>query len=105
MYLSATAPRVDSLLRRERGTRVFNGRCKKVARTVGRVSSWHSIFDENRHVMKPPAKNRYLNKIESLVHEKDPNRAVQLFVREKRGPSDSLEQLARNLGVNRVLEQ
>jgi hypothetical protein len=54
--------------------------------------------------LKPPT-NPYLGRIASLVGEKDSRRAVQIFVRTHRTPSESLDSLARKLGVSRIVEQ
>jgi hypothetical protein len=51
------------------------------------------------------AQNPFLGRIASLVGEIDPGRAVPTFVATHRGPKESLENLARKLGVNRIIEQ
>jgi hypothetical protein len=54
--------------------------------------------------VKPPP-NPYLGRIGSLVGEKDPSRAVPVFVGAYRAPGESLDSLARSLGVSRITEQ
>jgi hypothetical protein len=49
--------------------------------------------------------NPYLRRIASLVGEKDLRRAIQVFAGNHRGASQSLDVLARELGVSRILEQ
>lgn len=49
--------------------------------------------------------NLYLTRIASLVGQKNPSRAIPAFVKNSRGPSQSLEALARELGVSRIVEQ
>ena len=49
--------------------------------------------------------NTYLKRIASLVGEKDPRHALEVFVRARRSTDESLDALARRLGVTRVVEQ
>ncbi len=49
--------------------------------------------------------NPYLERIASLVGERDVSRAVQLFVKDRRSAADSLEGIARKLGVNEITEE
>jgi len=49
--------------------------------------------------------NPYLKKIASLVGEKDPSHAVQIFVRTHRSACSSLEALAYKFGVSRIIVQ
>ncbi len=49
--------------------------------------------------------NPYLKRIACLIEEKDPRRVVQGFVRTHRTASESLDALARKLGVSRIIEQ
>jgi IrrE N-terminal-like domain len=52
-----------------------------------------------------PRLNRYLSKITSLVSEKDPTRALQLFVEQRRETSEPLEILAKRLGVESIVQE
>ncbi len=52
-----------------------------------------------------PTSNPYLKRIACLIEEKDPRRVVQGFVRTHRTASESLDALARKLGVTRIIEQ
>lgn len=54
--------------------------------------------------MKPPP-NPYLERIVSLVGKKDPSHAVPAFVAAHRAPRESLDSLARKLGVSQITEQ
>jgi hypothetical protein len=49
--------------------------------------------------------NRYLARVASLVGENDTARAVQVFVKKSRGETASLENVARKLGVEEVIEE
>ena len=49
--------------------------------------------------------NPYLKRISSLVGEQDTSRAVQLFVKGQRSAGDSLEGVARKLGVHEIIEE
>lgn len=49
--------------------------------------------------------NPYLKRIASLVGEKDPSHAVEVFVRTHRSACASLEAMARKFGVSRIIEQ
>jgi IrrE N-terminal-like domain len=49
--------------------------------------------------------NPYLDKIASMVEERDTTRAVEVFVRSRRNSSDSLESLAHKLGVDEITEE
>ena len=49
--------------------------------------------------------NPYLKRIASLVGEKEPRRALEVFVRTRRSGDESLDALARKLGVTRIVEQ
>ncbi len=49
--------------------------------------------------------NRYVNRIGSLVGEKDLHRGLQVFVDLHRVAGESLDALARKLGVSRIIEQ
>src|SRR5713226_7321188 len=54
--------------------------------------------------MKFPG-NRYLKRIALLVGQQDERRALQLFVAAQRVANESLDDLARKLGVSRIIEQ
>lgn len=54
--------------------------------------------------MKSPP-NPYLVRVASLIGAKDPSQAVPGFVSAHRAPEESLESLARKLGVGRITEQ
>jgi hypothetical protein len=54
--------------------------------------------------MKFPA-NQYLTRIAASVGVQDTTRAVQIFVKDKLSNNQSLEGLARNLGVNEIIEE
>jgi hypothetical protein len=49
--------------------------------------------------------NPYVKRIAALVGEKESTRALQLFVDAHRSPGESLSDLARRLGVSRIMEQ
>lgn len=49
--------------------------------------------------------NSYLARIASLVGEQDAHRALQVFVGAQRTGNESLDALARKLGVSRIIEQ
>jgi hypothetical protein len=49
--------------------------------------------------------NPYLKRIASLVGEKDPRRSLEVFVHTRRSGEESLDALARKLGVTRIIEQ
>jgi hypothetical protein len=49
--------------------------------------------------------NPYVKRIASLVDEQDTNRAIQVFVKRKRSPQQSLDALARSLGVTAIVEE
>jgi IrrE N-terminal-like domain len=49
--------------------------------------------------------NPYLKRIASLVGEKNPHHALEVFVRSRRSGDESLDVLARRLGVTRIIEQ
>jgi Zn-dependent peptidase ImmA (M78 family) len=50
-------------------------------------------------------KNDYLKRISSLIGEKDPCQALQVFVEGHRAAGESLDALAHKLGVSRIVEQ
>ncbi len=52
-----------------------------------------------------PTPNRYLSKIETLVGVRESKLAVQTFVNRLRGSTSSLDDLARNLGVEKIVEE
>src|SRR5712692_3575630 len=54
--------------------------------------------------MKSPI-NPYLQRIASIVGEQDTSRAVQAFIGNRRGAKESLDALARKLGVSRIIEE
>ncbi len=49
--------------------------------------------------------NPYLKRIASLVGEREAGRALQAFVSARRSAAESLDALARKLGVNRIIEE
>ncbi len=52
-----------------------------------------------------PLTNPYLKRIAFLVREREPRRALEAFVRARRSEDESLDALARKLGVTRIIEQ
>jgi hypothetical protein len=52
-----------------------------------------------------PSGNPYLKRIASLVGEKDPRHALEVFVSARRPGDESLDTLACKLGVTRIIEQ
>jgi hypothetical protein len=50
-------------------------------------------------------RNPYLERIASLVGEKDPHQAVQAFLGAHRAARESLEALAHKLGISQILQQ
>jgi hypothetical protein len=49
--------------------------------------------------------NPYLKRIASMVGEREPRRGLEVFVRARRSGNESLDALARKLGVTRIIEQ
>jgi len=49
--------------------------------------------------------NPYLERVARLVGQKDPTRAVEIFVADGSFPGEPLEALAHRLGVNRIIEE
>jgi hypothetical protein len=54
--------------------------------------------------MRTPV-NPYLKRIASLVGEQDTSRALQAFVGARRSAGESLDSLARKLGINKIVEE
>ncbi len=52
-----------------------------------------------------PTSNPYLKRIASMVGEREPRRALEIFVRARRSGDESLDAVACKLGVSRIIEQ